>query len=78
MPHTVILYSRVGFHLCDDARAVVEAVCAERGATYEEVDIDGDPELKARYGDEIPVVTVDGQTVGFWRIEAERLHRALS
>ena len=37
----VTLYTRPGCHLCDDARAVVAAVCAELGETYDEVDIDG-------------------------------------
>ncbi|SEJ13161.1 glutaredoxin family protein [Demequina mangrovi] len=78
MPARVLLLGRAGCHLCDDARAVVEAVCGERGEAWEEVDIDTDADLKARYGDEIPVVKVDGETVGFWRIDADRLHRALS
>ncbi|WP_062383598.1 glutaredoxin family protein [Demequina iriomotensis] len=78
MPSRVILYGRAGCHLCDDARAVVAAVCAEAGEGFDEVDIDSDPALRARYGDEIPVVTVDDATVGFWRIDPGRLRGALS
>ena len=51
----VTLYSRPGCHLCDDARAVVEAVCAELGERFEEVSIDDDPALRERFGEEIPV-----------------------
>ena len=41
----VLLYSKPGCHLCEDARAVIEKVCASTGTTFEEVDITGDPEL---------------------------------
>ena len=73
----VVLYSRPGCHLCDDARRVVDRVCAELGETYEEVDISGDPDLEARFGDEIPVTFVDGEQHDFFRVSADRLRRAL-
>jgi hypothetical protein len=34
----VTLYGRPGCHLCDEARAVVEEVCAELGESFDEVD----------------------------------------
>jgi glutaredoxin len=73
----VTLYTRPGCHLCDDARAVVARVCAEVGESYAEVDIDGDPELTRRYGEEIPVTLVDGVQHDYWRVDAGRLARAL-
>jgi glutaredoxin len=73
----VTLYSRPGCHLCDDARAVVAAVCAELGESFTEVDIDGDAELTRRYGEEIPVTLVDGVQHDYWRVDADRLRRAL-
>ena len=39
--------------------------------------MDGDPELRAEYGDLVPVVLVDGKELGYWRIEEARLRRAL-
>ncbi|WP_062524469.1 glutaredoxin family protein [Demequina rhizosphaerae] len=78
MPARVMLYTRAGCHLCEDARDVVAATCAALEQDWEEVDIDTDPDLRARYGDEIPVATVDGRTVGFWRIDPERLRGALA
>ena len=71
-PRTV-LYGRVGCHLCDDARAVVAAVCARAGEGYLERDVDTDAALVTAYGDQVPVVTVDGVQVGFWRIDPDRL-----
>jgi glutaredoxin len=73
----VTLYTRPGCHLCDDARSVVAAVCAELGESFGEVDIDGDPELTHRYGEEIPVTLVDGIQHDYWRVDANRLRRAL-
>jgi glutaredoxin len=57
----VVLYGRPGCHLCDDARAVILRVRAERPFELEEVDIDGDDALFKRYLERIPVVTVDGE-----------------
>ncbi|MEV1010164.1 glutaredoxin family protein [Streptomyces sp. NPDC049881] len=73
----VTLIGRPGCHLCDDARAVVEAVCAETGAAWEEKDITADEELHRLYWEQIPVVLVDGEQHDFWRVDAGRLRRAL-
>jgi glutaredoxin len=73
----VTLYSRPGCHLCDDARAVIEAVCAELGESYEEVSIDTSPDLRERFGEEIPVTFVDGRQHDFWRVSPDRLRAAL-
>jgi glutaredoxin len=74
----VTLYSRPGCHLCDDARTVIERVCADLGESYDEVDIDADEALLARYADEIPVTLVDGKQHDFWRVDETRLRTALS
>ena len=74
----VTLYSRTGCHLCDEARTVIEEVCAELGESYDEVDIDADPELRERFTDEVPVTFVDGRQHDFWRVSPERLRTALA
>ncbi len=76
MPTTsrVVLYVRAGCHLCAEARELVRAVA---GPGVTEVDVDSDPELVRRYGEQVPVVAVDGRQVGFWRIDAGRLQAAL-
>ena len=82
-PPRVVLYGRAGCHLCDAARAVVEQVTAEAGASWREVDVDAAAahdggELLRRYGEEVPVVEVDGVPRGFFRIDPDRLRKALS
>ena len=74
----VRLYSKPGCHLCDDARAVVERVCADLGTSYDEVDITTSPELMNAYADQIPVTFVDGRQHDFWRVSEERLRAALA
>jgi glutaredoxin len=74
----VLLYGRAGCHLCDVARSSVERVCGRAGVSWGEVDVDSDPELVSRYGDLVPVVTVDGRHHGHWRIPEEELARAIA
>ena len=78
MSARVTLYSRPGCHLCEQARSVVEQVCAELGEEYVEVSIDDDPALRERFGDEIPVTFVDGRQHDFWRVDEQRLRAALA
>lgn len=76
-PPRVLIYSKPGCHLCDEARSVVAAVCAELGEQYDEVDITASAELTAEFGDQIPVTFVDGEQHDFWRVDPARLRAAL-
>ncbi|MBD2759783.1 glutaredoxin family protein [Yimella sp. cx-573] len=77
MQTRVVLYGNPGCHLCDDARAVVERVCADLGVGWQEVTISGDPELMAKYGELIPVTVVDGRQHSKWRVDEAQLRAAL-
>jgi len=77
-PPRVVLYSKPGCHLCDEARAVVEAVCAELEEAYDEIDITTSEDLMRSFGEEIPVTFVDGRQHDFWRVDADRLRAALA
>ncbi|MEU8077335.1 glutaredoxin family protein [Catellatospora citrea] len=68
------LYTRPGCHLCEDAVAVLVRI----GEPFEEIDISGDRELEAEYGDRIPVIMLDGREHGYWRVEEQRLRRDLA
>lgn len=75
--HTVTLLTRVGCHLCDDAKDAMARIADRTGVAWVEVDVDGDPELAHEYGDRVPVVLLDGAEHGFWRVEEPRLLRDL-
>ena len=56
----VVLYTRPGCQLCEEMKAVMSnSGCAEL-YTLEEVDIESDAELFARYQFEIPVLLING------------------
>ena len=78
----ITLYSRHGCHLCDDMRAVVAAVGRELPLQVDEVDVDGDPALAAAYGDQVPVLLVNGRKAFKYRVDAaalrERLRREIA
>jgi glutaredoxin len=57
----VTLYGKPGCHLCEEARAAVERVRAERPFRLEEVDVTLDPVLHHRYGERIPVLELEGE-----------------
>jgi hypothetical protein len=74
----VRLLTKPGCHLCDEARAVVATVCGELGEAFDEVDIAGDPDLMALYGEQIPVTFVDDRQHDYWRVDPARLRAALT
>jgi glutaredoxin len=73
----VTLYGKPGCHLCDDARAVIERVRAERGFELEEVDVSLDPVLHRRYGERIPVVALNGEELCEFFVEDASLRDRL-
>jgi hypothetical protein len=74
----VTIIGKPDCHLCEDARAVVAAVCAETGDVFVELSILEDPELADLYWEQIPVTLVDGAQHDFWRVDPVRLRAALS
>ncbi len=74
----ITLYTRAGCHLCEDAKTVLDRIGEQTGEGYDEVDIAGDADLTAEYGDRIPVVLLDGKEHGYWRVEEQRLLRDLA
>jgi len=56
----VIIYSRPGCHLCDDAKAAIMSAGCSDQFTLEEVNIESDEELLRKYKYDIPVIVIDG------------------
>jgi glutaredoxin len=72
-PSEVLLYTRDGCHLCDDARQLLE----RHGLKVIEVDIDEDEELKAAYDQCVPVVSINGKVRFRGRVDEMLLRRLL-
>jgi glutaredoxin len=73
----VILYTRPGCHLCEEAKQeMLEAGCAGE-YTLEEVNIETDAALTERYGWEIPVIMINGVKAFKYRLTADEFKRKL-
>lgn len=75
--HRVVLLDRVGCHLCDQARPLVLAAADRAGTGVEVRDVDEDPSLQRDWGDQVPVVIVDGRVHARYRVDPESLSAAL-
>jgi glutaredoxin len=73
----VTLYSRPGCHLCEAAKAAIDPLLSEFGATLHEVNIDGDAVLTERYGWDIPVLFIGARKAAKHRINVKQLRRQL-
>jgi glutaredoxin len=61
--HRITVYSKPGCHLCDRAKEVLNR-CRQRVVfEIEVVDISQNLELLKRYGQDIPVILLDGQEI---------------
>lgn len=75
----VVLYSRAGCHLCEEAKEELARLRRRAAFALREVDIDADPELRRRYNEQVPVIFIHGRKAFKYRIEPgeflERLRR---
>ena len=74
---TVVLYTRQGCCLCEEARAVLERVRARHRFELREQDIEQDESLLREYLERIPVITIDGAPAFELRVGEAELERAL-
>lgn len=58
---TVTVYTRAQCCCCHKALDVLKDAQRRFGFSIEEIDVDSDPELVAKYDTEVPVVAVDGK-----------------
>lgn len=70
----VVLYTRTGCHLCEDAKALL----LRHGLAPREVDIDNEPTLVERYGLCVPVIEIDGRERFRGRVDERLLVRLLT
>jgi len=79
--HEVTLLTREGCGGCAAAWERVVLVCSEFGITPGTVDVDAAaadrPELRAEFGDRLPVVLLDGREHRYWEVDEDRLRTDL-
>jgi glutaredoxin len=83
---SLTLFTKPGCHLCEEAKTVVDSAIqqfksehsSEQPIELTEVNILEDEVLLEKYGEEIPVLQINGFTHAYWRIDSERLITALN
>jgi len=73
-----VLYHAQGCHLCERALRVLQETRQEIPFDLETIEIDGDPELEARYREWLPVVEIDGERAFVYYVDSGALRRKLA
>ena len=76
-PRDVTLYSRPRCHLCEEAKAQIAPLLKEFGARLTEINIDEDPELRARYDYDVPVIFLGARKAAKHRVDIAQFRRQL-
>ena len=75
---SVIIYTRPGCHLCDEAKKNMLAAGMQNEYTLAEVNIEEDRELLHLYRNDIPVITINGREAFRHRVATTDFKQALS
>ena len=73
----VTIYSRAGCHLCEDALNILKGLQGELNFEIEVIDIAGKADLEKLYGEQIPVIHINGEHHDFWKVDPERFRSSL-
>ncbi len=76
-PIEVTLYTRQGCHLCEEAKQKMAPLLTEFGVTLREVDIDGEPALRAEYTNDVPVIFIAGRKAAKHGLDLRQFRRQL-
>jgi len=71
------LYTRRDCCLCEEMKGVVRDVAEEVPLEVEEVDVDSEPDLREKFGAEVPVLFIDGRKAFKYRVAARELKKKL-
>jgi len=63
------LLTRAYCHLCDEMRAEVAPLATAAAVAVDEVDVDADPALEARWGDRVPVLLAGDRELFHYRVD---------
>ncbi len=74
----LLLYSRPGCHLCEDAKEALVPLIAGSPIRIEERNVEDRPEWEEAYGEQIPVGVIGGRRIFKFRVDTERVARALA
>jgi glutaredoxin len=73
----ITVYSRHGCHLCEEAIAKLETVREELEFEIAISYIEGNSDLEKLYGEQVPVIHIDGEHHDFYKVDLERFRACL-
>jgi glutaredoxin len=76
-PRDVTIYTRPGCHLCEEAKKEIAPLLKEYAARLTEINIDEDPDLRARYDYDVPVIFLGARKAAKHRIDPIQFRRQL-
>ena len=76
-PATVVIYSRPGCHLCEEAKAAILSAGGSDEFELREVNIDEEPGALERYQYDIPVVFINGIKAFKHKVDPKEFKRKL-
>jgi len=76
-PLDLTLYTRAGCHLCEEMKTALAPLADEFGARLVEVDVDQSEELRALYGNDVPVLYLAAHKAAKHRLDAGQMRRQL-
>ena len=77
--HSVVVYSRKGCHLCEVVKESLSKLSRRGGFTWQEIDVDANPELRRQFNDQVPVVFINGRKAFKYHMdEAEFLRKLVA
>ena len=77
MTWQLTLYSRKDCCLCEEMKGVVRQVAGRLPLEIEEVDVDSAPDLQEKYGNEVPVLFINGRKAFKVRVTEKALKKRL-
>jgi len=73
----VIVYSRPGCHLCDEAKEAIKLAGCDESFELEEINIDESRELLLLYQFDIPVIMIDGEEAFRHRVDSKKFRELM-
>jgi glutaredoxin len=78
MTPQLLLYSRKDCCLCDEMKEILHRVAATMPLALKEIDVDSEPGLREKYGDQVPVLFIDGQKAFKYRVTERELKKQIT
>jgi glutaredoxin len=77
MKTELLLYTRKDCCLCEEMKSTLSRVAERVSFTLQEIDVDTLPELQEKYGNEVPVLFINGRKAFKYRLTARELEQRL-